>query len=53
MVRKKLSAEADRTFFRQVVLADSAYFEPWVLGESLLIANANAKQNVTMQHRSA
>ena len=50
-VRKKLNAEGARAFFRQVDLAANAYFEPWTLGESRFIANANP--DVTMQHRRA
>jgi len=50
-VRKKLNAEGARSYFRQVDAAANAYFEPWVLGESRFIANANS--GVTMQHRRA
>jgi len=50
-VRKKLSAEAARAYFRQVDAAANAYFEPWALGESRIIANANS--GMTMQHRRA
>ena len=50
-VRKKLNAEGARAYFRQVDLAADAYFEPWQLGESRIIANANS--GVTMQHRRA
>lgn len=50
-VRKKLDAEGARAYFRQVDLAADAYFEPWALGESRIIANAN--KGVTMQHRRA
>ena len=50
-VRKKLNAEGARAYFRQVDVAANAYFEPWALGESRLIANANS--GVTMQHRRA
>lgn len=50
-VRRKLDAEGARAYFRQVDLAADAYFEPWQLGESRLIANANA--SLTMQHRRA
>ena len=50
-VRKKLNAEGARAYFRQVDAAANAYFEPWALGESRLIANANS--GVTMQHRRA
>ena len=50
-VRRKLDAEGARAYFRQVDLAADAYFEPWQLGESRLIANANS--GITMQHRRA
>jgi hypothetical protein len=50
-VRKKLNAEGARSYFRQVDAAANAYFEPWALGESRFIANAN--RGVTMQHRRA
>ena len=50
-VRKKLNAEGARAYFRQVDVAANAYFEPWALGESRIIANAN--RGVTMQHRRA
>jgi hypothetical protein len=51
LVRKKLNAELARSYFRQVDVAANAYFEPWALGESRFIANANS--GVTMQHRRA
>lgn len=51
IVRKKLNAELARSYFRQVDVAANAYFEPWALGESRFIANANS--GVTMQHRRA
>ena len=51
IVRKKLNAEGARSYFRQVDAAANAYFEPWALGESRFIANANS--GVTMQHRRA
>ncbi len=50
-VRRKLKPEAARAYFRAVDVAANAYFAPWRLGESRLIANANA--GVTMQHRRA
>ena len=50
-VRKKLDAEGARSYFRQVDVAANAYFEPWALGESRFIANANS--GITMQHRRA
>jgi len=50
-VRKKLNAEGARSYFRKVDAAANAYFEPWALGESRFIANANSR--LTMQHRRA
>ncbi len=50
-VRKQLKAEGARSYFRQVDVAANAYFEPWALGESRFIANANS--GITMQHRRA
>ena len=50
-VRKKLTAEGARAYFREVDAAANAYFEPWALGESRFIANAN--KGVTLQHRRA
>ena len=50
-VRRKLDAEGARAYFRQVDRAADAYVEPWALGESRIIANANA--GVTLQHRRA
>jgi hypothetical protein len=50
-VRKKRNAEGARAYFRQVDAAANAYFEPWALGESRIIANANS--GMTMQHRRA
>ena len=50
-VRKKLNAEGARSYFRQVDAAANAYFEPWALGESRFIANANS--GITLQHRRA
>ena len=50
-VRKKCDAEGAREYFRRVDAAANAYFEPWALGESRIIANANP--GVTMQHRRA
>ena len=50
-VRKKLSAEDARQYFRVVDKAANAYFEPWALGESRFIANSNS--GMTMQHRRA
>nr|WP_295078469.1 hypothetical protein [uncultured Roseateles sp.] len=50
-VRRKLDAEGARAYFRQVDQLADAYFEPWQLGESRIVSNANA--GVTMQHRRA
>lgn len=50
-VRKKLDAEGARAYFRRVDAAANAYVEPWALGESRFIANANG--GTTMQHRRA
>ena len=50
-VRKKFNAEGARSYFRQVDAAANAYFEPWALGESRFIANANS--GATLQHRRA
>ncbi|WP_350297168.1 hypothetical protein [Limnohabitans sp. Rim8] len=50
-VRKNLNAEGARAYFRQVDAAANAYFEPWALGESRFIANANS--GLTLQHRRA
>lgn len=50
-VRRKLDAEGARAYFRQVDVLADAYFEPWQLGESRIIANANG--GPTMQHRRA
>jgi hypothetical protein len=50
-IRKGLSAEGARTFFRAVDGAVRAYREPWQMGEGRFIANANPVR--TMQHRRA
>lgn len=50
-LRRRLSAEAARAYFREVDLAAGAYREPWALGESRFIANNNSGK--TMQHRRA
>ncbi len=50
-VRREMSAESARNYFREVDAAAGAYCEPWAMGESRLIANANA--GTTMQHRRA
>jgi hypothetical protein len=50
-VRRALPAEAQREFLRRVDARIGAYREPWEMGESRFIANANATR--TMQHRRA
>ncbi len=50
-VRRELNAEAARAYFRAVDLRAGAYREPWSMGESRFIANANPGR--TMQHRRA
>ena len=50
-VRRALSAEDARAFFRGVDVRAGAYREPWLMGESRFIANANDGR--TMQHRRA
>ena len=50
-VRRELSAEGARAYLRDVDLAAGAYREPWSMGESRFIANANPGK--TMQHRRA
>ncbi|MEJ7600942.1 MAG: hypothetical protein WKG01_23755 [Kofleriaceae bacterium] len=50
-VRRALPAESQREFLRQVDVRIGAYREPWKMGESRFIANANASR--TMQHRRA
>ncbi len=50
-VRRALTAEQQRSYLRAVDLRVGAYREPWEMGESRFIANANAGR--TMQHRRA
>jgi len=50
-VRRALPAEAQRAFLRDVDARVGAYREPWEMGESRFIANANTTR--TMQHRRA
>ncbi len=50
-VRRELSAEGARAYLRDVDLLAGAHREPWSMGESRFIANANP--NKTMQHRRA
>jgi len=54
-VRRELSAEAGREFFRGVDEFTNAYREPWQMGESRLICNAHPRSGPlrTMQHRRA
>lgn len=51
IVRQGLSPEGTRGFFRAVDERAGAYREPWSMGESRFIANANPVR--TMQHRRA
>ena len=51
LLRRKLSAEAIRSYFRSVDRIANAYVEPWAMGESRLISNAHG--GPTMQHRRA
>jgi hypothetical protein len=51
IVRLAMNAEATRSYFRAVDTAAGAYREPWTMGESRFIANANP--GATMQHRRA
>jgi hypothetical protein len=50
-VRRELDAESARAYFRSVDLRAGAYREPWTMGESRFIANANPDR--TLQHRRA
>ena len=50
-VRRAFSAEDARAYFRNVDVRAGAYREPWMMGESRYIANAN--DGHTMQHRRA
>ncbi len=50
-LRRCLSAEDQRAFLRRVDMVVGAYREPWEMGESRFIANANS--GATMQHRRA
>ena len=54
-VRRSLSAEDARDFFRTVDHEVDAFFEPWERGESRLISNAHPHTGAvgTMQHRRA
>ena len=51
IVRLAMTTEAARGFFRAVDDRAGAYREPWTMGESRFIANANPVR--TMQHRRA
>ena len=51
IVRMAMNAEATRAYFRAVDARVGAFREPWQMGESRFIANANATR--TMQHRRA
>jgi len=50
-VRRAFPAEEQRAYLRRVDVRAGAYREPWEMGESRFIANANAAS--TMQHRRA
>lgn len=50
-IRRELDAEAARAYLRAVDDAAGAHREPWSMGDSRLIANANG--GTTMQHRRA
>lgn len=50
-VRRELAAEEARAYLREVDAIAGAYREPWAMGESRFIANANPLK--TMQHRRA
>ncbi|MCX5746002.1 MAG: hypothetical protein NT062_26285 [Proteobacteria bacterium] len=50
-IRRALPAEEQRAYLRGVDARVGAYREPWEMGESRFIANANAGH--TMQHRRA
>lgn len=50
-VRRSLCAADARAYFREVDRGCDAYDEPWQMGESRFIANANIPR--TMQHRRA
>ena len=50
-VRRALSAEEARAYLRAVDVRAGAYRQPWTMGESRFIANANAGR--TLQHRRA
>jgi len=51
IVRLAMSAETARAYFRRVDDRAGAFREPWTMGESRFIANANRGR--TMQHRRA
>ncbi len=51
IVRLAMNAETARAYFRAVDVRAGAYREPWSMGESRFIANANPLR--TMQHRRA
>jgi hypothetical protein len=50
-IRRELSPEDARAYFREVDRGCEAYDEPWQMGESRFIANASTPH--TMQHRRA
>lgn len=53
LVRREMTAETCRSYFRKVDLLADAYVLPWEMGESRLMVNNNVDLTVTMQHRRA
>jgi len=53
LVRKEMTAEACRSFFRDVDRIAEAYDLPWEMGESRLMLNHSNNLANTMQHRRA
>jgi hypothetical protein len=51
VIRKSMPAEDQRAYLRDVDVHVRAYREPWEMGESRFMANANAGK--TVQHRRA
>ena len=53
IVRKEMSAESCRAYFRDVDHQANAYVKPWEMGESRLMLNNTGNLSTTMQHRRA
>lgn len=53
LVRREMDTESSRAWFRDVDVAANAYFAPWEMGESRLMANNAPLLSQTMQHRRA